>query len=76
MAQNVAFGTDCLAAPAGKAFTITFMNHDAGATQELFKGALVSGPATINYKVGALPAGTYFFRCDVHPQMKGTFVVK
>jgi nitrite reductase (NO-forming) len=87
MAQNVAFGSDCLAAPGGRAFTITFMNHDSGvphnvaiytnegATQ-LFKGELISGPATITYKVGALPAGTYFFRCDLHPQMKGTFVVK
>jgi nitrite reductase (NO-forming) len=88
MAQNVAFDMDCLAAPAGRPFTITFMNHDAGvphnvavyrdaeATQALFKGDLVSGPATITYKVSALPVGTYFFRCDVHPLMKGTFVVK
>ena len=42
----------------------------------LFKGDLLSGPATTTYKVDALPAGTYFFRCDVHPQMNGTFVVK
>jgi len=24
----------------------------------------------------ALPAGRYYFRCDVHPQMNGTFNVK
>jgi plastocyanin len=88
MAEGMQFTTDCLAAPAGKPFTITFMNHDTGvphnvsiykdasATEALFKGDLVTGPATFTYKVGALPAGTYFFRCDVHPAMSGTFVVK
>ncbi len=88
-AKNVAFDTDCLAAPAGKAFTITFTNQDAGvphnvaiytdssAATALFQGKLISGPDTITYQVSALDAGMYFFRCDVHPtQMTGTFVVK
>jgi len=88
VAKNAAFDTDCLAAPAGKAFTIMFDNQDPGvphnisiytdssATTALFKGQLVSGPATTTYKVPALKAGTYFFRCDVHPTtMTGAFVV-
>jgi plastocyanin len=87
-AQNVAFDKKCLAAPANKAFTITFDNKDSGvphnvdiftnssATKSLFKGAIVTGPKTTTYHVPALPAGTYFFRCDIHPtQMTGTFVV-
>jgi hypothetical protein len=50
---------------------------DAGAAKSLFTGALVMGPKTITYQVPALPSGTYYFRCDVHPtQMFGTFVVK
>ena len=87
-AMNMAFDASCLAAPANKPFTIAFNNMDPGvphnisiyadssATKALFTGDLVTGPGTITYKVGALPAGTYVFRCDVHPtQMTGTFVV-
>jgi len=88
-AQNVAFDTDCLAAPAGTPFTIQFNNLDPGiphnvsiytdasATTALFKGDLVTGPDKTTYKVDALDPGTYFFRCDVHPPtMFGTFVVR
>jgi nitrite reductase (NO-forming) len=88
-AKNMAFDTDCLAAPAGKAFAIAFVNQDAGvphnmsiytdnsAATPLFQGKLVSGTGSITYKVPALAAGTYYFRCDVHPtQMFGTFIVK
>ena len=90
-ASGVAFDTDCLAAPAGKAFTIAFENKDVGIphnvhifsanpaedpnAQSLFTGDLVTGPDTATYEVSALPPGTYFFHCDVHPvQMFGTFV--
>lgn len=87
-AHDIKFDKNCLAAPAGQAFTITFDNQDAGvphdvaiytnssATTTLFKGAIVTGPATTTYHVPALKAGTYYFRCDIHPtQMFGTFVV-
>jgi plastocyanin len=92
VAQNIAFDATCLAAPAGQAFTIEFDNQDpsvphnidllaADPSQDpsapsLFAGDLVTGVATATYDVPALDAGTYFFRCDVHPtQMVGTFVV-
>ena len=88
-ATATAFDTSCLAAPAGAPFTIAFMNNDASvphnvsiytdATRDegLFKGDLVIGPGTITYHVPKLAAGTYYFRCDVHPtQMFGTFVVE
>jgi nitrite reductase (NO-forming) len=83
MAMLSKFDTDCLAAPAGKPFAIAMTNHDAGvphnvaiyadeaASKALFRGDLATGPTTVTYHVGPLPAGTYFFRCDVHPQMKG-----
>jgi plastocyanin len=87
-AHNFEFDTTCLAAPANTPFTITLDNQDAGqthnvaiytnssATTTLFQGDLIFGIGTGLYRVKALPAGRYFFRCDVHPQMNGTFNVK
>lgn len=88
-ALEIAFDSHCLAAPAGTPFTITFANREAvphnvsiARDQEfkdvLFQGDIFTGPATRAYRVRALPAGTYFFRCDVHPipAMSGTFIVE
>jgi plastocyanin len=45
-------------------------NPDA---QPVFSGALVSGPSETPYAVPALPPGTFFFHCEVHPTtMVGT----
>ena len=90
--HNIHYSTTCLAAPAGTAFTIAFDNQDASMTHNihifasdpathpgaasLFAGDLVTGVATKTYQVNPLPAGTYFFHCDVHPtQMFGVFIV-
>ena len=90
-AQGIAFDTKCLAAPAETGFTIAFDNKDAGTphnvhifaedpgkdpnAKSLFAGDLVTGPNSTTYRVSALPKGTYFFHCDVHPtQMFGTFI--
>jgi plastocyanin len=80
------FNKDCLAAPATQAFTVEFQNLDRGiphnlaiyesesAEKAFFKGDLVDGPGKSTYSVPGIPAGTWFFRCDPHPDMKGTFV--
>ena len=81
------FDTDCLAAPAGEAFTIEFDNQDQGVPHnvaiydqeggtELYKGEIITGVDTASYSADALDAGTYYFQCDVHPNMNGTFVVQ
>lgn len=87
-ASGTAFSTDCLAAPARQAVTLTFDNKDSiahnvavleshTATDVLFRGDIVKGPQTVQYAVPALDPGTYVFHCEVHPdKMLGTFVVK
>ena len=86
VAQAIEFSEECLAAPANEAFKINFENKDVAkhnvaiyadesAAEELFSGEIV-GNGKITYDVPALPGGTYFFQCDVHPDaMNGTFVV-
>ena len=80
------FDKNCLAAPANQNFTIEFSNLDRGiphnvaiyedesAGKKFFKGELTDGPGKQTYSVPGLPAGTWFFRCDPHPEMNGTFV--
>jgi plastocyanin len=87
-AQSLKFDASELTAPAAQAFTLVFHNDDPGvphnvaiytdssATSSLFAGEVFNGPAVKDYQVEALPAGTYFFRCDVHPQMNGTLVAQ
>jgi plastocyanin len=85
-AKGFEFDTDCLAAPAGEAFTIDFDNQDAGTPHnvaiddgqgnKLFTGDVFPGSKSETYQVDALRPGTYEFHCDVHPTMKGSFIVK
>ena len=87
LANNLTFSTNCLAAPANQAFTITFANQENGIPHNvsiypsgqggdaLFKGGIVTGVQTTVYRVQGLPAGTYYFQCDVHPDMNGALVV-
>jgi plastocyanin len=87
-ASGIAFEQTSVTAPAGKAFQIAFENKDPGTPHniaihkdnvtgtEVFKGAIVNGPATATYDVPALDAGTYAFVCSVHPTMTGTLTVR
>jgi len=87
-ALNFAFEQTSVSAPAGKAFQMAFDNKDAGVPHnvaiykdnaggaEVFKGELITGPATRTYDVPALDTGTYVFVCTVHPTMTGTLTVQ
>lgn len=84
-AEDIRFDTACLAAPSGQAFTITLENRDGDLHnvaiypddgEPVFRGEIFGGPDSMTYRVPALQAGVYEFRCDVHPQMTGAFVVE
>ena len=87
-ASGLAFDVSSISLPAEQPSTITFDNQDAGvphdiaiytdntASTALFTGEPVTGVATKDYAVPALPAGSYYFRCTFHPDtMNGTVTV-
>jgi plastocyanin len=74
--------------PSAGKVSIHFVNSDAGTQHNiavfrgsdataplLFRGGLVTGPASVDYTFNAPPPGTYFFHCDVHPTMTGTLTL-
>jgi len=86
-AANLAFDPSELVVPADVAVDLVFENResaphnvaiyaDASAGQALFVGEVFSGPGSRLYRLPALDAGTYFFRCDVHQEMTGTLVAE
>jgi plastocyanin len=86
-ASGLAFDTQTITLPANKATTLTFDNQDAGvphdiaifpdasATNPLFTGDIVVGVKSVDYQIPALKPGSYYFHCDVHPDMNGTVTV-
>ncbi|MCC7565374.1 MAG: cupredoxin domain-containing protein [Methanomicrobiaceae archaeon] len=90
VAEGIAFDTDTITVPAGAEVTMNFENRDPGiphnfaaymtpaATDSIFVGEIITGPATTTYTFTAPEEpGTYFFRCDAHPaQMTGDFIVE
>ena len=85
-ADDLAFSTGALSAPADEPFQIAFDNlesaphnvaiyRDDSATEKVFGSDPFSGPALVTYDVPAMAPGSYFFRCDVHPDMVGELTV-
>jgi plastocyanin len=85
-ASAVAFDKTELELPAGQETSLPFDNKDAGIPhnvsiyaeqggEPLFQGEIITGPAKVDYSVPALDPGSYYFQCDVHPNMSGTVTV-
>ena len=85
VAKDIAFNPTAVTIPADTATQITLDNQDAaphniavkdasGAT--VFKGEIQGGQGQATYNVNALPAGSYQFWCEVHPNMTGTLTVQ
>ena len=85
-AERGSFEPSEIAAPAGTSFEMFFRNldpaphnvsifTDASVSESRFVGGVITDASTV-YRVPALEAGSYFFRCDVHPEMTGTLVAR
>jgi plastocyanin len=86
LSRDLAFDQDTITVAAGSAWSLQLVNQDVAphnlaiyvnesAGESLFVGELISETTTV-YQVPAFEPGTYFFRCDLHPEMNGTLVVE
>ncbi len=85
-AQDIAFDTSELSLAAEGEAAIAFDNRDAGIPhnvaiytaqggEPIFQGEIITGPDSIEYRFPAPDPGSYYFQCDVHPQMNGSVAV-
>lgn len=86
-ANNLQFDKDTLEIPADTAFILRFDNQEAqphnvtileeeGSANALFREDPFTGPEVVEWEVEPIPAGEYYFLCDVHPTMNGTAIVQ
>jgi plastocyanin len=89
-AAALAWDKDCIAAEAGQPFSIEVVNNDSAphniglyteappAGEQLFQSPItgVPGGSAETFDVPPIDeAGEFYFQCDIHPTMSGTFVV-
>ena len=88
-AQNIAFDKKIITVAPSAKVKMTLHNQDNGVPHNFalyqdssrkktfFKGEIFEGVADKTYQFTApSDPGDYYFQCDVHPRMNGTFQVK
>jgi plastocyanin len=50
---------------------VSFFKGSDATGENVFRGDIVTGPVTKQYRFAAPGPGEYYFQCDVHPNMKG-----
>ena len=86
VAKDMKFTTSSVEVKAGSNVTIHFANQDSAPhnvaiytdkslSTKVSIGEIVTA-AKADQVVPALQPGSYFFRCDIHPDMTGTIVAK
>lgn len=84
VARNIAFEPTALAMTSGTPLRIVLENDDAGVPhnvvvrgggEDIAKSEIVTGVARTELSFGPLPAGSYTFLCEVHPNMTGTLTI-
>ena len=85
-ADNLAFDAPCISVAADVTPTIRLANKDSSPhnvaiydtpdkVNEYLRGEIISSGDTIDYAVGPLSVGEYYFLCTVHPSMNGPLFV-
>jgi len=85
-AAEMEFSTDALTAQAGGEIVVTFTNNDTVPhnfsvyTEEggdvIATGEIINEGQSDEVNLGELAPGTYYFVCDLHPEMNGTLTVE
>lgn len=86
-ADDIAFNASTITSPADQPFTVSFINaenqphnfavYTEEGGEEIAVGDVINEGETNEVEIEGLPAGEYFFVCDVHSgEMKGTLIVE
>jgi hypothetical protein len=85
-AWEVTFDTREIRVPADQPVHLRLDNRDAGilhniavyrdpqASELVARGKLFDGPEARDYRFDGFSPGSYYFQCDLHPAMNGTFI--
>jgi plastocyanin len=85
-AADMAFDVNSMTATTGGPIVVTFTNNDTVPhnfsvyTEEggeaIAQGEIINEGATDEVDLGELEPGTYYFVCDLHPEMNGTLTIE